>query len=185
MEIDTEPDDMTVIRRVLAGETDAFRCLVQRYEKSVFHLVRNLLADVHQAEDIAQESFLAAFRNLRQYDPQRSSFATWLLTIARNKCLNALQKKSPIVSDDLPPPVDYRTPADECIEREILKSLDNALEELSPVLKTVFVLAEFVGLTSNEIAEVEGVPAGTVRARLSRARQQLRIRLSEYTEGTR
>ena len=166
--------DREVIGRVLAGDIESFRILVERYERPLFCLVRNLVPDRVECEDVAQEVFLTAYTRLQSYDPDRSAFATWLLTIARNKCLNVLKKRKPSSARELPEPIDPRTPDRAVVEDELYRRLDAGLAALPLEQKTAFVLAEIQGLPHNEIARIEGIPVGTVKSRVSRAREKLR-----------
>ena len=176
-------DEIEAIRSVLSGDVEAFRTLVGRYERPVLAFVGNLIPDVHRREDIAQDVFLAAFRRLDTFDPSRSRFSTWLLTIARNKCFNAIKKKTPEFHDDLPHPACTRTPYDEAVGKEWLTRLDRALDKLPLPLKTVFVLAEIMDRPIEEIAEIEGIKHSSVRSRLSRAKKKLRVALEPYVKG--
>ncbi len=176
-------DETETIRRVLAGEVDAFRALVVRYERPVLVFVGNLISDTHRREDIAQDVFLAAFGRLDTFDSKRSRFCTWLLTIARNQCFNVMKKKAPEFHDDLPHPVHSRTPYDEAVGKEWMIRLDRALDDLPPSLKTVFVLAEIMDRPIEEIAEIEGIKPSSVRSRLSRAKKQLRVVLQPHVQG--
>ena len=171
-----EGDDQA-IARVLAGETAAFRVLVERYEAPVLRLVRGLAPRSTGHEDLAQETFVAAFVALASFDGQRGRFASWLFTIARNKCINARKKKAPILTAEPPVVIVATTPADELAYAEVRRRLDAALEALPDDLRTSFVFAEIVGVDADHIAEMEGVAPGTIRSRLSRARAQLRASL--------
>ena len=173
-------EETEVIRRVVCGEVDAFQLLVRRYERPVFRLIGNLMANRHACEDVAQDVFLTAFRKLPTFDARRSRFSTWLLTIARNKCLNALKKKAPVTCEELPHPLRTRTAYEDLAGKELFEQLDEALDALPTALRTVFVLAELMDLSSEEIAEIERVKVGTVRSRLSRAKAKLRLLLREY-----
>jgi RNA polymerase sigma-70 factor (ECF subfamily) len=167
-------DDLAVIRRILDGDVDSFRVLVERYQGPLRCFIRNLVSDTHEGEDLAQDVFLAAFRNLASYDPRRAGFGTWLLTIARNRCLNALARRRPVLLDELPDRVEVRPPDVELNEAEWFRLLDRALDALPFEQKAAFILAEIQGLSLAEIATIEGVKPGTVKSRLSRARDRLR-----------
>jgi RNA polymerase sigma-70 factor (ECF subfamily) len=175
-------DDLQAIRQVLAGDVESFRLLVERYEKPLFGFVANLVPDPHEVEDIAQEVFLAAYVHLRSYDPCQGRFLTWLFTIARNKCWNALKKRRPQVGGPVPEGTDGRTPDAAAAEAELFRRLNEALAELPFEQKTAFVLADIQGLPLEEIARVERVKLGTVKSRLSRARDKLRTLLRPAVE---
>ena len=89
-------EETEIIQRVLQGDTESFALLVHRYQGPVVRMVRNLTGDVQACEDLAQEVFLATFAGLRRFDPARSRFSTWLFTITRNKCINAMKKRRPV-----------------------------------------------------------------------------------------
>jgi len=175
-------EDIQTIQRVLAGDTDAFRRLVVRHQGPLFALVGNLVRDPHARDDIAQETFLAAYLHLGSYDPQRGKFSTWLLTIARNKCIDALKEQRPLAMASPPPRVDSSSPADRLLETELFDQLDHALAALPPEQKTVFVLAEIEGLSHEEICRIEAAPLGTVKSRISRAKEKLRSLFSHVPE---
>ncbi len=173
--------DRTLIERVLAGDVEAFRELVERYQRRVFGFVRNLVRQAPDAEDLAQEVFVAAFRKLDSFDAERSQFSTWLLTIARNRCLNHLQRSSVATNSSTEFDVAARTvqPVDAMLSRELHARLDAALELLPLEQRTAFVLAEIQELPYAEIALIEEVELGTIKSRVSRAKQRLREILSD------
>jgi RNA polymerase sigma-70 factor, ECF subfamily len=103
-------DDLDATRRVLAADVESFRRLVERYQRPLLALIRNLTPRDTDHEGVAQEVFLAAFRSLASFDPERSAFSTWLFTIARNRCRNELARRRPVVSAELPDVVDLRSP---------------------------------------------------------------------------
>jgi RNA polymerase sigma-70 factor, ECF subfamily len=170
-------DDLPTIQRVLAGDPEAFRLLVERYQGPLLCLVGNLFPDKNDCDDIAQDAFLAAYRRLGSYDPTKGKFSTWLLTIARNKCVNRHKKRKPVVMAELPPRLDCRGPDDDLLGAEFFARLDRALDELPFEQKTAFVLAEIQGLPHDEICRIEGVPLGTVKSRIGRAKVRLRTLL--------
>ena len=126
-----------------------------------------MVRDSHYSEDLAQDVFLTAFEKLHKFDAARSQFLTWLLVSARNKCINALKKHTPIIGDDLAQPAVARTPYDELAGKELLTRLDEALAALPAAQKTVFVLAELMEISHEQIAQIEGARPGTIRSRLS------------------
>jgi RNA polymerase sigma-70 factor (ECF subfamily) len=176
------PDDQEAdaIRRVLAGDTEAFRVLVHRYERPILCMLRAMQPNWHSAEDVAQEVFVAAYQHLGDCDAQQSRFSTWLFTIARNKCLKALKKRSPVLLPEPPPRADPQRPEDRLVEKELQEHLDRSLARLPVEQKTAFVLAEFVGLATEEIARIENVEPGTIRSRLSRAKAALRVAMRQF-----
>jgi RNA polymerase sigma-70 factor (ECF subfamily) len=175
-------DDLATIRSVLDGDLDAFRVLVLKYERPLYRFVLGLVADSHEAEDVAQDVFLAAYRGLSSYDPARSGFTAWLFGIARNKCLRAQKRRRPAPLDKLPESTGGRSPEAVLAEAEWFRLLDFALNTLPFEQKSVFVLAEIEGMSLAEIASVEGVPIGTVKSRLSRAKEKLRGELRHIAE---
>jgi RNA polymerase sigma-70 factor (ECF subfamily) len=178
-------DDLAVIQRILAGEVEAYRLLVTRYQDRVFCLLRNLVRHVQECEDIAQDVFVSAYVNLRRYDPVRGRFVTWLMRIARNKCLSALGKRRPAVGGPMPEPPEQRTPLDDLAERELFQHFDRALDALPVEQRTAFVLCELAGLSGEEVSQIERVAAGTIRSRLSRAKAALRSALRPLVGDTR
>ena len=166
-------DETKTIERILAGDTESFRLLVERYERSVAGMVAHLTGDVQRCEDLAQDVFLTAFAKLKTFDPARSRFSTWLLTIARNKSLNALKKKRPRTFDDPPEPVDPRTPLEAATQREAFAKLDRVLTSLPDRQRRAFVLVEFEGLSYEQTAQIEGTRIGTIKSRIHRARAML------------
>ena len=170
-----------MIEQVLAGDVDSFRELVERHQRRVFLFVRNLVRLAPDAEDIVQEVFVAAFRKLNSFDAGRSQFSTWLLTIARNRCLNHLKRLSAATIPSTETDVEARTvqPLDAMLSRELHARLDAALDLLPLEQRTAFVLAEIQELPYAEIALIEKVELGTVKSRVSRAKQRLREVLSD------
>lgn len=173
--------DRTLIERVLAGDVEAFRELVERHQRRVFGFVRNLVRHAPDAEDLVQEVFVAVFRKLDSFDADRSQFSTWLLTIARNQCLNHLKRSSlPTVGrSEFDVEVRSAQPLDAMLNRELHARLDVALDRLPLEQRTAFVLAEMQELPYSEIAIIEEVELGTIKSRVSRAKQRLREVLSD------
>lgn len=175
-------DDLPTIQRVLEGDVDAFRLLVERYQGMLFSLVGNLVPDLNDRDDIAQDTFLAAYVRLSSYDARKGKFSTWLLTIARHKCIDHLKKQRPVTMEALPPQADPSDPADALIEAELFARLDHALAALPFDQKSAFVLSEIQELSHEEISQIEGAPLGTVKSRISRAKEKLRSLFSQVRE---
>ena len=165
-------EDRELVRRVLAGETDDFRALVDRHQQSVFRFASGLLGNREEAQDVTQEAFLAAFVNLSGYDSSRAAFSTWLFTIARNRCLNLLKQRRPIALNE-PDSIGDVTSADPIVSRELSLQLDRALAALPVEQRSAFVLAEIEELPYAEIARIERTSVGTVKSRIHRAKQRL------------
>ena len=175
-------DDLPTIQRVLEGDVDAFRLLVERYQRMLFALVGNLVSDRNDCDDIAQETFLAAYVGLGSYDACKAKFSTWLLTIARHKCLDHLKKRRPVTMEGLASQANSSEPAHEFAEADVFARLDDALAALPFEQKSAFVLSEIQGFSHEEISQIEAVPLGTVKSRISRAKEKLRSLFSDMRE---
>jgi RNA polymerase sigma-70 factor, ECF subfamily len=179
-----ELPDITV-GRAAAGDRDAWRTLVDCYQRRVFALVSRMLAgrDRHVVEDIAQETFLAVFRQLPRYRPDGPArLSTWILTIAARRAIDELRRVRPVPIVDPDLPASGRT--DDRLRRmQIMQAIESALAELSPELRAAFLLREYHGLDYGEIARSLQIDLGTVKSRLSRARQALRDRLARLDQG--
>ena len=177
-------EEQEVIQRVLDGDTESFRLLVERYAGAVTRMIRNVTDDSHICEDLAQEVFLAAYAKLRVFDPARSQFSTWLLTIARNKAINAASRKKPRYMADPPERTDASDPEATAEKKELLAALDQAVLALPLNQRTALVLAEFEQLPYEQIAQIEGVRLGTIKSRINRARAKLMEVLRQFEADT-
>jgi RNA polymerase sigma-70 factor (ECF subfamily) len=182
----TTPDDtdQELVRRVQAGDQTAFNLLVLKYQHRVLKLVGRFVNDAAEAEDVAQEAFLKAYRALASFRGD-SAFYTWLYRIAINTAKNALvsQRRRPVDFDlDLQDPDQYDrqaklkeadTPEGVLLTDEIRAVVEEAMEQLPEDLRTAIVLRELEGLSYEEIAEAMDCPVGTVRSRIFRAREAI------------
>jgi RNA polymerase sigma-70 factor (ECF subfamily) len=180
--------DPTLALAARQGSDEAFRLLVERWQRPVFALIVRLVRDAAAAEDLAQETFLKAHRALAAYDPERR-FGSWLLRIAHNAAIDALRRRHPEVSpllhqrddgaEEEMEVVDDRTPTPEAsaLGRDLGRALQRALGELRAEHREALLLRFQEGLTYDEIAEVLGIPLGTVKTFIFRARQELARRL--------
>ena len=158
---------------MLAGKTSEFRQLVEQHQQRIYCFVRNLIGDEHDAEDLAQEVFLAAFDHLASFDAERASLRTWLFTIARNRCMNYLKRKRPVIDSEAVATT-QAVGGNEPARDEFWRRLDDALDSLPMDQKTAFVLAEIEGLPYTEVAKIEQTTLGTVKSRIHRAKHRLR-----------
>ena len=176
-------DDRELVRRVLAGQTDDFRTLVDRHQQPIFRFASGLLGNREEAEDVTQEAFLAAFANLSGYESSRATFSTWLFTIARNRCINLLKRTQPIALNELDSIGDVGA-TDPIVRQELSQQLDRALAALPVEQRSAFVLAEIEELPYAEIARIERTSLGTVKSRVHRAKQRLQSLLEPVMRET-
>ena len=156
---------------------------MERYQRPVLSMIRRLIWDRHRCEEIGQDVFVAAYHKLPTFDPARSKFSTWLFTIARNRSINALKKKSPIPVEHLPEILDSRNPSDEFSDKEFFAQMDQTLKALPGKLQRAFILAEFEQIPYEEIARIEGTRLGTVKSRINRARSRLQSAMKDLAGG--
>lgn len=173
-------DDAALVQSIVRGDVGAFRVVVLRYQRPLFRFFARFGFAPAAREDLAQETFLRAFRALASFDATRGSLAAWLFTIARNLAATerGRARRETIAPEDVP---DARSDGDgpaELHERaEVVGRLRRALEELPDTLHSTFVLAEACELSLQEVAAIEGCALGTVKSRVHRAREQLRAAL--------
>jgi RNA polymerase sigma-70 factor, ECF subfamily len=176
--------DQQLVQRVQAGDKSAFNLLVLKYQHRVLKLVSRFVNDAAEAEDVAQEAFIKAYRALPSFRGD-SAFYTWLYRIAINTAKNALvsNRRRPVDFDlDMQDPEQYErqarlrdadTPEGVMLTEEIREVVEKAMEQLPEDLRTAIVLRELEGLSYEEIAEAMDCPVGTVRSRIFRAREAI------------
>jgi RNA polymerase sigma-70 factor (ECF subfamily) len=147
-------------------------------------MIRNITNSVDTSEDIAQDVFLTAYKKLASFDPARSNFSTWLFTIARNKSLNALKRKKPLLMSELPEKSNPHNPSDDMARKEFYDRLDQTLQALPSRQRRAFIFAEFEKLPYEKIAQIEGTRLGTIKSRINRAKKKLRTALKEFGGDT-
>lgn len=181
--------DRQLIKQVLGGSQDAFRDLVRRYQRPVYALILRMLRDPSDAEELAQEVFVKAYQALDRFDRSRK-FSSWLFKIAHNASIDFLRKKRLATvaletRDDALDPLavlpDRRTesPAAALERGRLATAIEVALGRLRPAYREMMILRFQEGLAYDEIAEVTGLPLGTVKTHLHRARKALAARLEE------
>lgn len=180
-----ELDELT-IAGAQRGNLKARRALVERYQRPVLALVARMLrghGDSGLVEDVTQETFLRVFRALPNFDRQGPArLSTWILTIASHRSIDELRKRKLETRslDEVAADVVGLSRADDATERKMLAVLiERAVADLAPEYKAAFILREYHGLDYAEIASALAIDLGTVKSRLSRARQRLRRALAE------
>jgi len=167
-------NDEETIRRVLDGQIECFAVLVEKYQTKIVGMIYQMTRDHHLSEDLGQDVFLEAYRNLPSFNPAKGSFSTWLYRISQNKTLNALKRKKPVFVPEIPEAASGRNAFHEVASEELHAEFDRILDRLPVKQRIAFVWAEIEQLSYQEIAEIEGVSIGTVKSRINSARQQLR-----------
>jgi RNA polymerase sigma-70 factor (ECF subfamily) len=191
--MNTEVTDLQLVERVQQGDKSAFDLLVRKYQHKVLKLVGRFVNDSAEAEDVAQEAFLKAYRALRSFRGD-SAFYTWLYRIAINTAKNALvsNRRRPVDFNlDMQDPDQYErqsrlreidSPDRLLLTDEIRDTVQRAIAQLPEDLRTAIVLRELEGLSYEEIAEAMDCPVGTVRSRIFRAREAIDLKLRPLLE---
>lgn len=184
--------DALLIERVKQGDVRAFEMLVVKYQRRIERLIGRMVRDVDLVQDIAQETFIRAYRAIPQFRGE-SAFYTWLYRIAVNTAKKALVelKRDPLVSESAYASVDdgdetsrvenelsdSETPEAVMASKEVAATVNAAIDALSEDLRQAITLREIEGLSYEEIAEAMNCPIGTVRSRIFRAREAIAERL--------
>ena len=181
--------DERLAQQALRGDQEAFDTLVRRYYPRVLGLCRKMLSRRESAHDAAQESMLRAYRKLHLYDPSRR-FSAWLMTLTARLCVSLGQRdrREPEPWEEigdadggLPDTADG--PAEVTEKAEVAVRVAEAVRSLPDLYKPVCVLRHVEGLSYQEIAEATGLPIGTVKIHLFRAKKHLREELADLVEG--
>ena len=184
--------DQVWVERAQAGDQEAFRHLVERYQRRVYAVAYGIVRNRDDAWDVAQEAFVKAYRNLTRFQGN-SGFYTWLYRITYNLCIDTMRSRSrrsfvemdssrmlqAAVAKEAPLETH---PAKSVDRRELGEAIENALNELSEKHRAIIVLREIEGLSYEEIADVLKVSKGTVMSRLFHARRKLQDLLKPYLE---
>ncbi len=178
-----------IIKRALAGDQIGYAELYDRYAASLYRLCYSLLMNEQDAEDILQESFLYAFKNLHRFDSRKASLKTWLYTIAVSRCRNTYRRKRFLTVDITQwlglelkaPPAE--APEAAVIRRDANETISKALQDLSPRLREAIVLRYGQGMTYREISEVMGCPQKTAESRVRLGHQRLKQSLQPVGMG--
>jgi RNA polymerase sigma-70 factor (ECF subfamily) len=169
--VNQDADDLALVARCTAGDTDAFEALVERYHRVLFTVAVRMLGDTDDASDAAQNAFIKAYQKLGTFDRSRRFFS-WIYRILVNECLNARRDRprhEPIAADVAA----ADTPADLFETAQRRARVQSAILALPMEYREVIVLRHFTGLSYEEIGETLHVPAKTVKSRLYTARERL------------
>ena len=182
-----------LLDRCLAGEDSAWETLLKAYTRKIYNLCYRFTGRAEEAEDVTQEVFIKVFQTLKTYQAAQGSFATWLNRVARNHLVDHYRRarKDRVTSsleDELPEaeqkPSQHMEPTGQVESRERREVLQLALDKLSPDLREAVILRDLQDLDYEEIAQVLGVPQGTVKSRINRGRLEL-ARVYKRMEGMR
>ncbi len=188
----TKSDDADLVARLKAGDQLAYGELVEQNANRIYRVALRMLGNEADAEDVLQETFLSAFKSIDRFEG-RASLSTWLYRIATNAALMRLRRKEPVqVSVDEPIERDDGDlmprqffdfcclPEETLLREEAQAEMLRAVDELTPALRSVFVLRDIEGLSTQETADALDLSISAVKSRLMRARLKLRERLSRY-----
>ncbi|MCD6576856.1 MAG: sigma-70 family RNA polymerase sigma factor [Anaerolineaceae bacterium] len=188
-------DEAILIRNAKRGNVDAFNHLVLIYQDQVFNLAYRMLNDEMAAQDIAQNTFINAFKHLKSF--RRGSFRAWILRIAANNCYDELRRKKrkpahPLTvidsesGEEMDDPVwlkDNRDlPEEHIIKKELEQAIQNCMDQLPNNYRTVIILVDIQGLAYQEASQITRSPVGTIRSRLARARMRIQECLQGFRE---
>ncbi len=188
----THEEDETLVARAQGGDASAFDVLVERYKQRVYATVYHMTGNHEDANDLVQDAFIKAYRNLHSFKGQ-SSFYTWIYRIAVNRTINFLKRRKDrghLSLNDMDANVEtdpdyvelmsHITPRREVGLNELQEKLNEAIQKLSEEHRAVVIMHDVQGMTHADIAKVMHCSEGTVRSRLFYARQQLQGLLSDY-----
>lgn len=170
--------DEELVRRAQEGEGTAFDVLVERHYRQIYALAFQILGDPDDAADVTQETFVKAFENLRRFR-HRCKFATWLYRIALNSCRDFRRRRREIPFSQIIPPdapdfdpisLSESDPEQVWNQREKAEAVQKTLQQLPLGMRQILVLCDMQGLSYAEVADILGMPEGTVKSRLHRAR---------------
>jgi RNA polymerase sigma-70 factor (ECF subfamily) len=185
-----ERDEAQMIAAILAGDRELYHSLIQPYELSVYRMALSFMKDQTEAEDVAQEAFLKAFRNLANYRGD-SKFSTWLISITLNEARRRLRRQSTVRMESLDEPPeeggkvspallrDWREIPSEALERREMRALlQEAIENIAPIYREVLMLRDIEELSTEETASTLDISVSAVKVRLHRARIMLQKELA-------
>lgn len=181
--VEERPEDGDFVRQLQSRDEAGLASLYDRYAVLAFTLAYRMLSDRQTAEDVVQDAFLSVWRHATRYDPEQSSFRSWLITIIRNRCFDKLRSRA--TQPQLSPEADIsEKPGTQDVLRDVsqaftARSVRSALEQLPPEQRETIELAYYGGFSQTEISERMRVPLGTVKGRVRMGMQRLRSLLAD------
>jgi RNA polymerase sigma-70 factor, ECF subfamily len=189
--LQARPEEQEWIARILQGERDLFHDLIRPYERTVYMTALSLVREPAEAEDVAQEAMLKAYRGLASFRGD-AKFSSWLVSITLNEARSRLRKNAKVTVESLDDAgqegdytpflvADWREIPSEALERqEMTEHLERAIQNLPPTYREVFLLRDKEEMSIEDIAQTIGIKANLVKVRLFRARMLLQKRLAPY-----
>ena len=179
-----------LIKQALEGDQKAYEMLLKRYENGIYNMIYQMVKNREETRDLVQETFIKAFRSLESYN-DTYAFSTWLYKIAFNNCIDSIRKKK-LKTFPLDKPIqlkegqvhqeihdDTLSPEKKYIFSESKNIIQNTIESLPEKYRSVILLRHNEERSYEEISEILNIPIGTVKARIFRAREMLKIKLKE------
>jgi RNA polymerase sigma-70 factor, ECF subfamily len=194
MQIDSQERDDVLLRRSAKGEEDAFACLYQRHQASIYRFALRMTGNPWAAEEIVQDVFMTLVREPQKYDPDRGPLAAFLYGVARNRVMKhrertprelPLEENGEITGNMLPRITDHRTPAQWAESSERRDHVRAAVLDLPVEFREAIVLCELEEMSYEEAAKVLNCPIGTIRSRLHRGRALLLAKLEILRDAPR
>jgi len=180
--------DAEIAARIVAGDADAFRALMQRYNRKLYRAARSVVGNDAETEDVVQEAWTRAFAHIADYRGE-SSLATWLVRIALNEALGRKRRERPMVelnetteketSSVVSFPQRTADPESALSRAQVRRRLEQAIDTLPPDFRTVFILREIEDMSGADVARQLSIPEATAKTRLHRARALLRKELAK------
>jgi RNA polymerase sigma-70 factor (ECF subfamily) len=180
-------EDLGIIRQIKNGNADAYGLLVERYHRPLLNFIFRIVDDKGMVEDIGQEVFFTVYRSLKDFDESKGTpFSAWLFIAARNRCISVLRERRGRKRVGLEEIADLgdgaRSAEDLLLEQERMAALAASLRQLPEPFRMTL-LRSLEGESPDEIATGEGISTGTVKSRLFRAKERMRLLVREYFGG--
>jgi RNA polymerase sigma-70 factor (ECF subfamily) len=179
-------NDIDVIKRVQDGDSKSFSILVEKYHRPLLNFIYRLVGDERIVEDIGQEVFLSVYKSIKDFDVRMGTpFTAWLFITARNRCISELRKNRRVnisIEDTIELADQDKSPEQAAIDNERLDAIHASIEQLPEPYKST-ILQSLRGISLQEIALSDGISPGTVKSRLFRAREKMKLMLFKYFGG--